>query len=93
MKNSVNQNPANKVGRNSGGGPAGVDRYIPTEREAAHGLRGQEGPSGGRLWRGWSATLGLVAAAAASTGYYFIRDRQQKRSGWRGKLRKMLPWK
>jgi hypothetical protein len=93
MKNSVNQNPANKVGRNSGGGPAGVDRYVPTQREAAHGLQAYGEASGGRMWRGWSAALGFVAAAAAGTSYYFMRERQQKRSGWRGKLRSMLPWK
>jgi hypothetical protein len=93
MKNSVNQNPANKVGRNSGGGPTGVDSYIPTQREAAHGLRGHQETSGGRMRRGWSAALGFVAAAAAGTGYYILRERQQKRSGLRGKLREMLPWK
>jgi hypothetical protein len=93
MKNSVNQNPANKVGRNSGGGPTGVDRYIPTQREAAHGLQEHEGATGGRIWRGWSAALGFVAAAAAGTSYYIFRERQQKRTGWRGKLRGVIPWK
>jgi hypothetical protein len=39
MSNDARQNPSNKSGRYSGGGPAGISQVVPTEAEARRGLQ------------------------------------------------------
>jgi hypothetical protein len=65
MANDAKQNPANKWGRYSGGGPAGVSEVIPSEAEARRGLEpfslgGDE--SARALALGMTALLGAVVA-------------------------------
>ena len=63
MANDARQNPSNKWGRYSGGGPAGISEVVPTEAEArrgleAFGLRGE--PDTAR-----AIALGAVALVGA----------------------------
>jgi len=90
MGNSVSQNPSNKVGRNSGGGPVGVSRYLPSEREAARGLAPGT-IEGGRRWTLRRAVVGVVALFVGA-GYYAIRERTKKRLRG-GQLRRLAFWR
>jgi hypothetical protein len=92
MPNTAKQNPSNKVGRNSGGGPAGISEMVPTERERARGLEpirldDAVTASGAGRWLG----LGLGALAVFGGGFAALRVREARRSrGLRGRLRRLL---
>jgi hypothetical protein len=66
MPNSVQQNPMNKVGRNSGAGRTGVSRLVPTPREAARGVREMDLDEAGRS--GWVGRLGMGLGVAGALG-------------------------
>jgi hypothetical protein len=69
MANDARQNPSNKWGRYSGGGPAGVSEVIPTEAEARRGLQpfstGGGEPVPRTLALGLTALVGALLAGAA----------------------------
>lgn len=79
MANSAAQNPADKVGRNSGAGPQGVSEIAPTAQEAARGVRpvtrGAPPADSNRLVAGLSA----VAVLGAGVATYFVRRARQPR--------------
>lgn len=80
MANSATQNPANKVGRNSGAGAGGVTEVVPSEAEARRGLEPirthmTPGRSGG-IWAGLGAATLLGAGVAA----FVTRRLRQPRS-------------
>ena len=76
MSNSATQNPSNKVGRNSGAGPAGVSEIRPTPAELERGLV----PASRR--RGWAgalgAGLGALAVIGGASAYAWNRIRQPR---------------
>jgi predicted alternative tryptophan synthase beta-subunit len=86
MPNTANQNPANKVGRNSGAGPSGITEAVPSAAEAARGLQSvrTENGSGGRG--------GKVAGAAAllGTGLAIWLTRRARRP--RGRVERLRNW-
>lgn len=84
MANSAKQNPSNKVGRNSGGGPGGVTEIVPTEREMRRGV-----PALGAEGSGWGLRLGMglgaLAVLGAGVAALMARQSRQKRGlrgGW-----------
>lgn len=90
MAYTEKQNASNKVGRNSGGGPAGVSEIVPTERERERGLEpirlGETGGGPGR-WLG----LGLGALAVLGGGFAALRVREARRNrGLRGRIRQLI---
>lgn len=89
MRNSATQNPSNKVGRNSGAGPGGVSRIVPTQQEARRGLE----PLQVRGGRSWLRPLGMGLSALALLGMagYAARQRQRKHS-FRSRLEDLVRW-
>jgi hypothetical protein len=86
MSNSATQNPANKVGRNSGGGPAGVSEAVPTAAEAARGVQAIGGtPPGGR-----KGAAGAGAVALLGTGLAVWLARRARRP--RGRIERLRAW-
>ncbi|HET8655744.1 MAG TPA: hypothetical protein VFL93_09545 [Longimicrobiaceae bacterium] len=79
MPNSVQQNPMNKVGRNSGAGRTGVSRLVPTPREAARGVREMDLDDSGTS--GWVGRLGvgLGVASALGAGIAVLAARRARR--------------
>lgn len=91
-KNTANQNPGNKVARNSGWGPGGVDEIVPTREEARHGLERMQRPGARRGWmRPMGMGLGALALLGAGVAGLVVRQRRQKRS-LRGRLEDMVGW-
>lgn len=91
MSNSAAQNPTNKVGRNSGAGPEGVTRAVPTPQEAGRGMEPVEVRSSG-----WTGRLGMGIGAVALVGggvAAWARQRAQQRRGLRARLQRLMPWK
>lgn len=88
MRNSATQNPANKVGRNSGAGPAGISRIRPTEREAERGLRAA--PAAGRPWAAIGAGVGAVLLAAGAA--VLTARRRRQRGGLERVVDRMRDW-
>lgn len=77
--NTAEQNPSNKVGRNSGAGPGGVTEMIPTAREARRGVRPIDLDHNGR--RFGPLALGVGAALVVGAGVTALaiqRDREQR---------------
>jgi len=87
MRYSATQNPANKVGRNSGAGPAGVSEIVPTAQEAANGLQ----PLAVRPHRRWTRplALGVSALALVGAGALAVQKRRQQRT-LRGRVQHFL---
>lgn len=87
MANGATQNPANKVGRNSGAGPTGISRMEPTAAEAARGLETMGEGTGG-----WGRRMGLgfgaIALLGSGTAYLWRRMRQPK--GFRARMGRMI---
>lgn len=88
MPNSATQNPANKVGRNSGAGEGGISELVPTEAEAQRGVqplstgfRPEAGRSGGT-----AARLGVVTLLGAGLAA-FVTRRLRKPKSWTDRLR------
>lgn len=89
--NSAKQNPRNLVGRNSGGGPEGVTRMIPTEREARHGVRPIEISEPGWLR---PLTLGLGAALVVGAGVTALAmQRARQQHSLRHRVGRMINWR
>ena len=69
MANDARQNPANKWGRYSGAGAAGISEVVPSEAEARRGLEpfsiGGNAASARALALGGAAMLGAAIAAFA----------------------------
>jgi hypothetical protein len=90
MHHTTTQNPANRVGRNSGAGPGGVTEVIPTEKEAERGLEPfsiepHTGRSVGRM-------VGIGAAALAGVGLsVYATLRMRRRRTLMGRVQEMLP--
>jgi hypothetical protein len=91
MPNSATQNPANKVGRNSGAGEGGISETVPTQAEAQRGVqpistgyRPEVGRSGGTAARLGVATL-LGAGIAA-----FVTRRLRKPKSWTDRVRSAI---
>jgi hypothetical protein len=80
MANSATQNPANKVGRNSGAGAGGVSEMVPSEAEHRRGLepiRTHQSPGrSGGMWAG----LGAVTVIGAGVAAFVTRRLRQPRS-------------
>jgi hypothetical protein len=76
MANDATQNPANKWGRYSGGGPAGVSEVIPSEAEARRGL---EPFSLGGNESARALALGMAALLGAAVGGLLIWQMRQPR--------------
>jgi hypothetical protein len=77
MRYTEKQNPRNKVGRNSGAGPAGISEIVPTAEEARRGLEPLR--VGGRRWtRPLRMGLGALALAGAGVAGYVARQRMRK---------------
>jgi hypothetical protein len=92
MANSVSQNPRNKVGRNSGGGSAGVRSVVPSEAERERGLDPFELSDGPRWpWR-IGIGLGLLAAVGGGVAALAVRRAERKRS-LRGRLENVVYWR
>lgn len=83
MANSATQNPANKIGRNSGAGAAGISEIEPTRAEAARGLEPL-----GRERGGWARRIGMgfgaIALLGSASAYLWKRVRQPK--GFRDRI-------
>jgi hypothetical protein len=89
--NTAHHTPQHPVGRYSGGGPDGVTRMVPSDREAQRGLQPIElsGP-------GWlrPLTLGLGAAllvGASVTALAMQRARQERTL--RHRVGRMINWR
>jgi hypothetical protein len=89
MTNDARQNPANKSGRYSGGGPAGISQVVPTEAEARRGLqpfRLDEDADPVRVFMlGATAVIGALIAGALLWKVRQPDDlptRIRKRVGW-----------
>jgi hypothetical protein len=90
MRYTETQNPRNKVGRNSGAGPAGISEIVPTPQEAARGLEPMS--VGGRRWsRPLGMGLGALALAGAGVAGYLGWQRTRKPT-LRSRLERMVPW-
>jgi hypothetical protein len=86
MSYSAKENANNHVGRNSGAGPDGITRLVPTEREAARGLRPisiEHDHHRRRLGLGVGA--GALALLGAGAAWYRARQRPTPR-GMRARL-------
>jgi hypothetical protein len=87
MANGATQNPANKVGRNSGAGPTGISAFQPTAAEAARGLEPM-----GQNRTGWTGRLGMgfgaIALVGSASAYLWKRVRQPK--GFRARIKRMI---
>lgn len=78
MSYSAQQNANNHVGRNSGAGPDGVTRLVPTEREAARGLKPMSiGHDHDHGWRRLGIGAGASALALLGVGAAWYRSRQR----------------
>lgn len=87
MANGATQNPTNKVGRNSGVGPAGISEIQPTTAEAARGLAPIGRNSGG--WaRRFGIGFGAIALLGSGSAYIWKRVRQPK--GFRERMARMV---
>lgn len=88
MPNTALQNPSNKVGRNSGAGPAGLSAINPTEAEARRGLE----PISTEHSSGWmrSLGLGLGALAVLGAGWAAYGMQQRQRRSLRGRVQRMI---
>lgn len=64
MAHSAAQNANNRVGRNSGAGPDGVTRLVPTEREAERGLE-PIALGNDHGWRRFGVAIGVGAGVSA----------------------------
>jgi hypothetical protein len=80
MANSATQNPANKVGRNSGAGAGGVSEIVPTEAEARRGVHPVGGVEEGGRSGGTLARLGAVTLAGAGLAALVTRRLRRPRS-------------
>jgi hypothetical protein len=82
MPNSATQNPANKVGRNSGAGAGGVSEVVPTEAEARRGLTSNFPTTGGSGGSGVGslARLGVVGAVGAGLAALITRHLRRPKS-------------
>jgi hypothetical protein len=89
--NSAKQNPRNLVGRNSGGGPDGVTRMVPTEREAERGVEPIDISGAGWL-RPLALGLGAALVVGASvTALAMQRAREQRKL--RHRVGRMINWR
>jgi hypothetical protein len=89
--NSAKQNPRNLVGRNSGGGPDGVTRMIPSDREARRGLRPIEISGSGWL-RPFTLGLGAALVVGASVTALAMQRARQERT-LRHRVGRMINWR
>ena len=88
-RNSVTQNPSNKVGRHSGAGEAGISEIVPTEREAARGLEPIRISSSG----GWSGSFALGVGAFVLIGAglaALLAQRARRPKGLRPRIERMV---
>ena len=88
-RNTANQNPANKVGRHSGAGDAGISRIVPTPEESRRGLRPIELSEGGRWGGGLALGLGALALLGAGVATLLARRARQPR-GLRPRIERMV---
>lgn len=88
-RNSATQNPANKVGRYSGAGEAGITQVVPTEQEARRGLEPIRIPEGGRWGGGLALALGALALVAAGVAAVMAQRARQPK-GLRPRLERMV---
>ena len=87
--NTANQNPQNKVGRNSGSGRGGVSQMVPTRREAERGLRPIDLDEGST----WTSPvmIGLAVAALVGVGVAgYLAQRQRQRRTFRGRIEHLV---
>lgn len=92
MANTANQNPRNKVGRNSGAGPSGISAWTPTEAEARRGLE----PHGLDDASRWPVRIGLGLGLLALIGSGVLalaRHRAERRSSMRGRFEELVSWR
>jgi len=78
MAYTAEQNANNRVGRNSGAGPDGITRLVPTEAEAARGLEPisiGDHRGWGRLGVGIGAGASALALLGAGAAWYRARHR------------------
>jgi hypothetical protein len=93
MRYGEDRNASNRVGRNSGAGPGGVSRVVPTERERERGLEPFElgGPR-----RGGAGLLGIglgaLALAGAGVAAYAIHNERRRRRTLGGRLERLVGW-
>jgi hypothetical protein len=93
MTNSATQNPANKVGRNSGAGAAGISELVPSEAESRRGLEplrtgDTNGSSSGRFFGlGAVALLGGGIASLLVRKLRAPRSRVERLKNWIGRIR------
>jgi hypothetical protein len=90
MKHTISRNPRNKVGRNSGAGPGGIDMYLPTHAESKRGLRPFEEPPSPWPMR-VGVALGVLGMIGGGIVALAMRRAERKRS-LRGRIEGMLPW-
>jgi hypothetical protein len=93
MRYTADQNPSNRVGRNSGAGPGGISRVTPTAAERARGLEPIDldaRPAGG--WKGVGIGLGAVALIGAGIAAAALQSRRRYRRSWRGRLQGIVGW-
>jgi hypothetical protein len=89
MDNTTIQNPANRVGRNSGAGPGGVSEVIPTEAEARRGLEPFSIDSHPDRVR---RMVGIGVAAAAGVGIAVLATLRLRRPKTVGnRIQELLP--
>jgi len=86
MSNSATQNPANKVGRNSGDGPVGVSEAVPSAAEAARGVQAIGGtpPAGRKRTAGAVALLGTGLAVWLARRARKPQGRVERLRAWAG---------
>jgi len=88
-RNTATQNPSNKVGRYSGAGSAGISELVPTEREAARGLRPISVSGGG--WGRVGIGVGILGAlVGAGITAYLLQQRAERERGLRPRLERLV---
>jgi hypothetical protein len=96
MRYSAEHGASNRVGRNSGAGPGGVSRMVPTERERERGLEplDLDAPVRGRpgLLRLGLGLGALAVAAGAGVAAYAIQNERRRRRSMSGRLQRMVGW-
>lgn len=88
-KNTANQNPANKVGRYSGAGEAGISQIVPTDREAQRGLQPLRISESDRWGGSYALGLGALALLGAGVAVLLVQRARQPK-GIRPRIERMV---